>query len=65
MEDSPGMEKRTEVPSTNLLEGAPKTEAFSWLVRKVVRAMAKMLMTTPLMTWSALNRTHSTAWIME
>ena len=46
----PGTEKRVEVVSTNLLEGAPNTVALSWLVRKVVSAVAKMLMTTPLMT---------------
>ena len=58
----PGTVSRTEVMRRKRLEAAPNRAVEISLVRKVVRAVARMLMTTPLMTWLALNFTHSTAW---
>ena len=42
---------RADTPSTNLLEAAPKMLALICLVRNSVSAMARMLITTPLITW--------------
>ena len=48
--DRPGTVIRTEVVRRKRLEAAPKRAVEISLVRKVVRAVARMLMTTPLMT---------------
>ncbi len=60
--DRPGMSKRSEIPKMNLLDDCPPVKAlFIAVVRKVVSATAKILTTTPLMTWLARNFTHSRA----
>ncbi len=59
--ESTGTVMRADTPSTNLLEAAPKMLALSCLVRNSVSAMARMLITTPLITWLALNLIQSMA----
>ena len=61
----PGTVIRLDTPNTNLSEAAPKTVALICLVKKEVSAMARILITTPLITILALNRIHSSAWMRE
>ena len=46
----PGTLKRGDTPSVNLLEAFPKSAVLIVVVRNVVSATPRMLMTTPLMT---------------
>ena len=43
-------DQRTDTLNMNLSDGLPNTLALIWLVRKLVAAMDKMLITTPLIT---------------
>ena len=58
---SPSTVKRSETPNKNRSEGVPKTKALICAVKNVVKAMANILITTPLITWSALKRMQSTS----
>ena len=53
--ESPGTLNLFMIPSTNLSEAAPKTFLLMVLVRKEVRAIARIFITTPLITMFALK----------
>ena len=59
----PGMVILEETVSTNLSDVAPNTTLLNSFVKYAVSAMARILTTTPLITWLALNFRHNRAWI--